>query len=57
MPKQYERMKDKFVEQGLPEKDAKTKAARIFNARRKPGQAPVTGPHNQPKGVRSIRPY
>ena len=42
MPKAYEKMRDKFKRQGMPAKKAKRKAARIFNARRKPGQRPVT---------------
>jgi hypothetical protein len=42
MPKAYERMRDKFKRQGMSAKAAKGKAARIFNANRKPGQKPVT---------------
>lgn len=42
MPKAYERMRDKFKRSGLSDKAAKGKAARIYNARRKPGQKPVT---------------
>ena len=36
-------MKEWFMEQGLDEKAAEAKAARIFNATRKRGEAPVTG--------------
>jgi hypothetical protein len=35
MPKGYEKMRDKFKKEGLSEKDAKTKAARIWNASHK----------------------
>ena len=42
MPHKYEVMRDKFKAQGLSAKAAKGKAARIYNAQRKPGQAPVT---------------
>jgi hypothetical protein len=41
MPKAYEAMRDKFAKT-MPEKAAKTKAAKIFNANRKPNQRPVT---------------
>ena len=42
MPKKYEALRDKFIREGLTEKAAKGKAARIFNAQRKKGQKPVT---------------
>lgn len=42
MPAKYEAMRDKFKAQGMKDKPAKKKAARIFNATRKKGQAPVT---------------
>lgn len=42
MPKKYEAMRDKFKKEGASTKEAKGKAARIFNAQRKKGQAPVT---------------
>ena len=42
MPKAYEKMKAKFKKEGLSDKAAKGKAARIYNARRKPGAKPVT---------------
>ena len=32
MPKQYEAMRDKFIKEGMPEKAAKAKSARIYNA-------------------------
>ena len=43
MPARYESIRNKFREQGLSEKEAETRAAKIFNATRKPGQKPVTG--------------
>lgn len=43
MPAKYEAIRDAAIAQGLPEPAAKTKAARIYNAQRKPGQKPVTG--------------
>lgn len=42
MPKAYEAMRDKF-KKTMSTKAAKTKAAKIYNARCKPGQKPVTG--------------
>lgn len=33
MPKQYERMRDKFIKEGMTERAAKEKAARIYNAK------------------------
>lgn len=42
MPRRYEKMRDKFKREGMTSKAAKTKAAKIHNATRKPGQRPVT---------------
>lgn len=42
MPKRYEAIRDRLISQGKSEKAAKTSAARIYNATRKPGTAPVT---------------
>jgi hypothetical protein len=42
MPKKYEAIRDKMIKQGKSTKAAKTSAAKIFNATRKPGQKPVT---------------
>lgn len=42
MPKDYEAMKEKFKKQGLSTKIAEQKAARIHNARAKPGETIVT---------------
>ena len=47
MPVKYEAMRDKFKSQGMGDQPAKKKAARIFNAQRKPGQKPVTGKHRK----------
>lgn len=41
MPKQYEAMRDKFKSEGMSDKDAKTKAAKIYNS--KHPKKPVTG--------------
>ena len=49
MPKQYEKMRDKFQDEGLSRDQAQEKAARIYNARRKPGQQPVTGKQDKQK--------
>lgn len=35
MPKMYEAMRDQFIKEGMSEKDAKAKAARIYNAKHK----------------------
>ena len=40
MPKAYEEMRDKFKKEGMSDKAAKGKAARIYNA--KHPQKPVT---------------
>ncbi len=40
MPAGYEKIRDKFIEQGMSEADAKTNAARIWNATHK--NNPVT---------------
>jgi len=42
MPERYTKMRDKFKTEGLTAKLAKQKAAKIFNATRPPGAAPVT---------------
>lgn len=49
MPKAYERMRDEFKRQGLSDRAAKAKAARIYNARRSPGAPPVTNTHKDRK--------
>jgi len=42
MPPAYEKMKDQFKKKGMTDSTAKTKAAKIFNARRKKGTPPIT---------------
>lgn len=46
MPRAYERMRDKFLQEGLSSKEAKRKAARIYNS--KHPERPV-GPHSDKK--------
>ena len=46
MPKRYEAIRDRFAKK-MPMKEAKTRAARIYNATRKRGQKPVTGKHKK----------
>jgi hypothetical protein len=41
MPRKYEAMKKKFMQDGMSEKSASAKAARIYNSERKEGQRPV----------------
>jgi hypothetical protein len=43
MPKKYEAIRDKLIKEGKSAKEAKTRAAKIFNATRKKGEKPVTG--------------
>lgn len=43
MPKQYEAMRDKFISEGMSERAAKAKAARIWNSMHP--ERPVTGKH------------
>lgn len=42
MPARYEAIRDSLVAKGKSLQAAKTSAAKIFNATRKPGVAPVT---------------
>jgi len=51
MPKVYEKMRDAFMEKGLSEKIAKTKAAKIWNAKHKSN--PVTRSHGKKKKKRA----
>lgn len=41
MPHAYEKMRDKFIKDGLSDAEAKEKAARIYNSRLKDNQKPV----------------
>lgn len=43
MPAEYERLRDKFLGQGMSFKGAQKKAAKIYNARRRKGEKPVSG--------------
>jgi hypothetical protein len=42
MPAKYEKMRNMFKSEGMSDRAAKGKAARIYNATRDPGAAPVT---------------
>jgi hypothetical protein len=42
MPKKYEKIRDNCIAKGGKTAACKTKAAKIYNSLRKPGQAPVT---------------
>ena len=43
MPKAYEKMRDKFISEGISEENAKKKAARIYNSKIKgTNKKPVT---------------
>lgn len=54
MPEVYLKIRDK-MRKIMPLKAAKTKAAKIFNANRKPGTAPVTSKHKLTKRPRKTR--
>ena len=41
MPAKYEEIRDKFLTQGYSRRMAEMRAARIYNAQRKPGQTPM----------------
>ncbi len=45
MPAKYEAIRDSLKAHGKSDKTAKRIAAATFNKHRKPGEAPVTGPH------------
>lgn len=42
MPEKYEKIRDAAIRKGASKPAAQKKAARIYNAQRKPGQKPVT---------------
>lgn len=42
MPRKYEAIRDKLRSKGASPKEAKTRAAKIYNSTRKKGQKPVT---------------
>jgi hypothetical protein len=50
MPHKYEKIRDKCIAAGGEAKACKAKAARIYNAQRKPSQKPVTGKAEKKKG-------
>ena len=52
MPKQYEAIRDKFVSEGMPLKEAKTRAAKIYNS--KHPKAPISGAHKRERVARSL---
>ncbi len=41
MPSEYERVRDKFIGQGMSFSGAQKKAAKIYNSRRRKGDKPV----------------
>ncbi len=43
MPRKYEAMRDKFMREGMTRDAAQKKAAKIYNAQRKPGEPAVGG--------------
>jgi hypothetical protein len=43
MPQRYEAIRDSLKAKWMSTKEAKTHAAKIYNATRKPGEEPVTG--------------
>jgi hypothetical protein len=49
MPKQYEAMRDKFKSEGMSDKAAKKKAARIYNAKH-PNQPVTSRKHEKRNG-------
>ena len=55
MPAQYEAIRDKLVKEGVPLKEAKSRAARIYNAGRKRGQRPVTRYNPAEMAAKGIR--
>ncbi len=42
LPAKYVAIRDKLIAEGKSSKEAKTRAAKIFNATRKKGEKPVT---------------
>lgn len=49
MPERYLKMRDKFRKEGMSTDKAKEKAAKIFNATRKPGESPLTRAYKEKK--------
>lgn len=50
MPEQYEAIKEKLIKKGMSKKEAKKRAAKIYNAQREEGQEPVTPSYDKKKG-------
>ena len=48
MPASYEKMRDKFIKEGLSKNAAQEKAAKIYNSTHK--KSPVTGKHGGKRG-------
>lgn len=55
MPHRYEGIKRSMRQRGLSLADAKTSAAKIFNATRRSGEAPVTRDYDLRRARRSYR--
>ena len=51
MPERYVAIRDAQVKKGKTLKQAKTSAAKIFNATRKKGEKPVTGKSEQQRST------
>lgn len=45
MPKRYQAIKEKFLREGYTLKEAKTRAAKIYNATRRSGEPPLSPKH------------
>ena len=46
MPAKYLTIKQKFLREGMAQAEAKRRAAKIYNAARKPGTKPVTAAYD-----------
>ena len=55
MPRKYEAIRDRMKRQGKSDKEAKTRAAKIYNATRTPGSAPVTRNYEKTKAKRAAK--
>jgi hypothetical protein len=52
MPRKYDSIKAHLLRKGFSEKEAKTSAAKIYNAGRPLGAPPVTRDHEKTKSAR-----
>lgn len=50
MPDKYEAIKEKLIERGMSKKEAKKRAAKIYNAQRDEGKEPVSPSYDKKKG-------